>query len=122
MLVTQKPGGLREMHWHPNADEWQYFVTGSGRQTVFTGGGKARTIDFNGGDVGYVLQSLPHYIENTGKTDLVFLEMFKAPRYEDISLAQWLAHLPPGLVEAHLKLSPREIASIPKEKMVIVPS
>jgi oxalate decarboxylase len=25
-IVRLKPGGLRELHWHPNADEWQYFV------------------------------------------------------------------------------------------------
>ncbi len=34
-VVTLKPGGLRELHWHPNDDEWQYFVKGSARQTVF---------------------------------------------------------------------------------------
>ena len=22
-LVTVHPGGLRELHWHPNADEWR---------------------------------------------------------------------------------------------------
>ncbi len=64
--VTLKPGGLRELHWHPNADEWQYYVKGQGRMTVFTGGGKARTMDFKAGDVGYIQNTLPHYIENTG--------------------------------------------------------
>jgi len=34
-LVTVKPGGLRELHWHPNASEWQYYIQGSGRMTVF---------------------------------------------------------------------------------------
>jgi len=34
-IVTLKPGGLRELHWHPNADEWQYYITGKGRMTVF---------------------------------------------------------------------------------------
>jgi oxalate decarboxylase len=29
-IVRLKPGGLREMHWHPNADEWQYYVSGKG--------------------------------------------------------------------------------------------
>jgi oxalate decarboxylase/phosphoglucose isomerase-like protein (cupin superfamily) len=33
-IVTLKPG-LRELHWHPNADEWQYYITGKGRMTVF---------------------------------------------------------------------------------------
>jgi oxalate decarboxylase/phosphoglucose isomerase-like protein (cupin superfamily) len=24
--VTLKPGVLHELHWHPNEDEWQYYV------------------------------------------------------------------------------------------------
>ncbi|MGC1684160.1 MAG: cupin domain-containing protein [Candidatus Acidiferrales bacterium] len=52
--VIVKPGGLRELHWHENADEWQYYVVGKGRMTVFFNAAKARTADFNAGDVGYV--------------------------------------------------------------------
>src|SRR6266581_4014536 len=33
-MVTVHPGGLRELHWHPNADEWQYYISGKGRMTV----------------------------------------------------------------------------------------
>ncbi|HWE00824.1 MAG TPA: cupin domain-containing protein, partial [Tepidisphaeraceae bacterium] len=120
-LVNLDPGGLRELHWHPNADEWQFYVSGKGRMTVFTGGGKARTMDFQAGDVGYIEKSVPHYIENTGDAPLEFLEIFKSPRYEDISLALWMAHLPPELLEAHLHLTRGTIESIPKEKMVITP-
>jgi len=32
--------------------------------TIFACGGRARTLDFETGDVGYVLKTLPHYIEN----------------------------------------------------------
>jgi oxalate decarboxylase len=120
--VILKPGALRELHWHPNADEWTYFIKGDGRMTIFTGGGKARTIDFHAGDVGYVEQSLPHYIENTGKSDMEFLEMFKADRFGDISAAQWISHLPPELVAAHLKIDEKLVTAIPKEKSVIVPA
>src|SRR5438046_6351529 len=77
-MVTLHPGGLRELHWHPNADEWQYFVSGKGRMTVVATGNKARTMDFQAGDVGYVEKTLLHYIENTGDTDLAFLEMSKS--------------------------------------------
>jgi oxalate decarboxylase len=62
-----KPGGLRELHWHPNADEWQYNVKGTARMTVFSAGGHARTMDFHPGDVGYIDQSLPHYVEDIGR-------------------------------------------------------
>src|SRR5882672_6866366 len=87
-IVKLKPGGLRELQWHPNADEWQYYISGKGRMTVFAAGTRARTMDVLEGDVGYILQSNPHYVENTGDTDLVFLEMFDTSHYEDISLAE----------------------------------
>lgn len=120
-IVTLKPGGLRELHWHPNEDEWQYYVTGKGRMTVFTAGAHARTMDFEEGDVGYIEKSAPHYIENTGDTDLVFLEVFPTPFYEDISLAEWIAHTPFRLINQHLGISEEILQKIPKKEMVIVP-
>ena len=103
--VTLKPGALRELHWHPNADEWQYYIQGSGRMTVFFNRATSRTTDFRAGDVGFVPQTLGHYVENTGDTDLVFLEMFKAPRFQDISPNDWLTHIPPELVIEHPGIS-----------------
>lgn len=119
--VTVHPGGLRELHWHPNADEWQYFISGKGRMTVLATAGRARTMDFEAGDVGYVPQTLPHYVENTGATDLVFLEMFKSGSYQDISLSEWLAHTPPELVMAHLRIDRATFDAIPRGRAVVVP-
>jgi oxalate decarboxylase len=120
-IVKLKPGGLREMHWHPNADEWQYYIRGKGRVTVFAAGGRARTMDVEAGDVGYVQQSNPHYIENTGDTELMFLEMFKTPHYADISLAEWLAHTPSLLVDQHLGVGQEMLKKIAKEEVVVRP-
>jgi len=120
-IVTVKPGGVRELHWHPNADEWQYYFGGKGRMTVFATGGRARTMDFETGDVGYVQKTLPHYIENTGTTDLKFLEMFKSSFYQDLALSEWLAHTPPQLVAAHLHLDRATLDALPKEKPLIMP-
>jgi oxalate decarboxylase len=120
-MVTVLPGGLRELHWHPNADEWQYFISGKGRMTVVATGNKARTTDFQEGDVGYVQKTLLHYVENTGDTDLVFIEMFKSDRYRDFSLSEWLAHTPPELVMAHLNIDKATFDAIPKNGGVIMP-
>ncbi|PYU16825.1 MAG: cupin [Acidobacteria bacterium] len=120
-VVTVKPGGLRELHWHPNADEWQFYISGKARMTVFATGGRARTMDFEAGDVGYVLKTLPHYIENTGNTDLKFLEMFKSSYYQDLSLSEWLSHTPPELVAAHLNLDKTTLDMLPRTKAVILP-
>jgi oxalate decarboxylase len=120
-IVTLKPGALRELHWHPNADEWQYYITGKGRMTVFIAGTDARTMDFEEGDVGYIPISNPHYVENTGDSDLVFLEMFKTSEYQDISLAEWMAHTPHLLMDQHLQVGTSMLESIPKGEIVIRP-
>jgi oxalate decarboxylase len=119
-MVTVKPGGMRELHWHPNASEWQYYMAGKGRMTVFAPVGSARTMDFNANDVGYVPAVSGHYIENTGNTDLVFLEMFKAHEFVDVSLNNWIRHLPPEMVTSHLGLDATAIRSIPAEKMEVI--
>jgi oxalate decarboxylase len=120
-IVTVKPGGLRELHWHPNEDEWQYYVKGNARMTVFAAGGHARTMDFRSGDVGYIQRSMPHYIENTGDTDLLFLEVFPTPEYQDISLAEWLAHTPSRLVDQHIATGEDFLRKIPKTEAVVPP-
>ncbi len=120
--VIVKPGGLRELHWHQNADEWQYYVQGKGRMTVFFTGAKARTADFNAGDVGYVPKTFGHYIENTGDTDLIFLEMFKSDRFQELSLSQWLSHTPPELVKQHLGIGKDVLDNVPKDRPDIVPA
>jgi oxalate decarboxylase len=120
-MVTVHPGGLRELHWHPNADEWQYYIAGKGRMTVVSTGNKARTMDFQAGDVGYVEKSLLHYVENTGDTDLIFLEMFKSSYYQDMSLSEWLAHTPPELVMAHLNIDKATFDAMPKTEGVVLP-
>jgi len=120
-IVTVHPGGIRELHWHQNADEWQYFMAGKGRMTVFATGGRARTMDFQAGDVGYIQKTLPHYIQNTGPADLKFLEMFKSNIYQDLSLSQWLTHTPPELVIAHLGIDRATLDALPKDELVVMP-
>ncbi|MEH3146493.1 MAG: oxalate decarboxylase family bicupin [Methylobacterium frigidaeris] len=115
-LVELEPGGLRALHWHPNGDEWQYYIEGEGRMTVFGSEAKARTFDYRAGDVGYVPFAMGHYIENTGAGTLRFLEMFRSPTYADVSLNQWMALTPHPLVRAHLKLDEAVLAKLPVGK------
>jgi oxalate decarboxylase len=120
--VEVEPGAMRELHWHPNTDEWQYYVEGQGRMTVFASSGKARTFDYQAGDVGYIPFAMGHYVENTGDTALRFLELFRSDRFADVSLQQWMALTPPELVRAHLNLDDATMKSLRKEKQVVVKS
>ncbi|SDX38228.1 oxalate decarboxylase family bicupin [Paenibacillus sp. CF384] len=119
-LVEIEPGGMRELHWHPNNDEWQYYLTGQGRMTVFAGNGTARTFDYRAGDVGYVPFANGHYIQNTGSNSLWFLEIFKSDRFEDISLNQWMALTPRSLVGSNLNVGPTVLDALRKEEQAVV--
>ena len=120
-LFEVKPGALREMHWHPNASEWQYYIGGSARMTVFNSEGEARTMDYNSNDVGFVPQVAGHYIESTGTDKLVFLSLFKSSHFSEVSLNQWIRRLPAPIVEQHLRLDAAQIARIPDINNNIVP-
>jgi oxalate decarboxylase len=121
-LVEVAPGGMRELHWHPNVDEWQYYIEGEGRMGVFGASGQARTFDYHAGDVGYVPFAMGHYIENRGTTPLRFLEMFRSSYYADLSLDQWIALTPPELVTAHLRLDPTVMRALRRQKIPVVPA
>ncbi|MFB7155840.1 MULTISPECIES: oxalate decarboxylase family bicupin [unclassified Lysinibacillus] len=119
-LVEIKPGAMRELHWHPNNDEWQYYLQGKGRMTVFAANGVARTFDYRAGDVGYVPFANGHYIENTGTETLWFLEMFKSDRFQDVSLNQWMALTPSELIQSNLNIGPELLHVLRKEKWPVV--
>ncbi|KAG5926352.1 hypothetical protein E4U42_003384 [Claviceps africana] len=120
-LVTIEPGAMREMHWHTTSDEWDYFLQGSGRATIYAAPSAGQTFDFTAGDVAYIPKDDAHYIENTGTDDLVFLEVLQAPKFTDISVAQWLALTPKQIVKDHLHLSDQVLDNLPKEKTILKP-
>ena len=66
-------------------------------------------------------KSLLHQVENTGDSDLVFLEMFKADRFQDFCFLEWLAHTPPELVMAHLDIDKATLDAIPREAQFTTP-
>ena len=77
-------------------------------------------MDFNANDVGYVPPVAGHCIENTGNTDLIFLEMFKTDQYVDISMNNWIRRLPSEMVTSHLNIDEATIKKIPVENQAVI--
>jgi len=123
--VTIMPGGLREMHWHPNADEWSFFLKGHARVTIFAAAGVARTFNYVAGDVGIVPKNNAHYVENIGDEPIEMLEMFKSAKFEDFSTEQWLAQTPATMVAEHLNLTgfdkQKFLSGLSKDKTAVKP-
>jgi oxalate decarboxylase len=118
-LLRIKPGGLRELHWHPNADEWQYYVRGRGRMTVFGSHGRARTEEFATGDVGYVPQGYGHYIENLGSEELEAVLVLNNGSYESISLTAWMAANPAQLLATNFGVPEKTFAGFPRRAAIM---
>lgn len=100
-VMKIQPLAIREMHWHPNADEWQYYIKGRARMTVFGSKGRKITREFGPGDVGYVPMGYGHYIESIGTEDCEMLAVFNSGNYEEISLSKWLASNSPTLLQTN---------------------
>jgi oxalate decarboxylase len=94
VILDLDPGALRELHWHPTADEWQYVIGGKISVTLFGSHGRYRTETLAGGDVGYIPQGYGHSIENVGNEPCRVLIGFNTGVYETIDLSQWIAGNP----------------------------
>jgi len=63
--------------------------------------------------------SYGHYIENLGDEPLVYLELFRAPKFQDMSVMQWMANTPPEVSADTLNVPRELIEALPKEKQVV---
>ena len=120
LIIDLEPGGMREIHWHPDADELQYYISGQARMTVFDAVNNARTFDYVAGDVGYVPKTLAHYIENTGDEPVRVINVFHTGQYRDVSLNNWLALTPKALVTGHLDINEPFMGSLRTARQSVV--
>lgn len=108
-----EPGALRELHWHPHADEWQYYMRGRARVGIFGSHGRARTEEFGPGNVAFIPQGYGHYVESVGPEPVEVLILFNSPVYQEISLAGWLGANPAQLLEDNFSQSAELVAKLP---------
>jgi oxalate decarboxylase len=120
VLLTLKPGGLRELHWHPNADEWQYYIKGRSEIGVFGANGKYRQDEFAPGDVAFINRGFGHYIRQIGNDETQILVAFNSPDYQEISISTWLASNPAKLVAENLEIDLSVVEKLPNSGRFIV--
>jgi oxalate decarboxylase len=98
VVLAMEPGGLRELHWHPNAAEWQYILSGEFSVILFGSQGRWREEKLRQGDVGYIPQGFGHSVENIGKDKARILVVFNNGHYQTIDLSQWIAGNPTDIL------------------------
>ena len=114
-------GALRELHWHPTADEWQYVLEGKVSVTMFGSGGRYRIETLEKGDVGYIPQGYGHSLENVGDTPCRVLIGFNTGVYEDIDLSAWMAGNPLDVLATNFGRPASLFEKFPKRDVFIAP-
>jgi oxalate decarboxylase len=114
-----EPGALREMHWHPNSDEWQYYTKGRSRVGIFGAHGRVEMAEFGPGDVCFIPQGFGHWVEQIGGDATQIVILFNNALYTEISLSQWLAANPARLLEDNFGVTAEAIDKLPKAALGI---
>ncbi len=119
VVLELQPGALRELHWHPNADEWQYVLAGRIRATLFGSRGRYREATLDRGDVGYIPQGYGHSLENVGQDPARILIVFNAGTYETVDLSQFLAGQPADVLAVNFGKPAATFDAFPKRDVFI---
>jgi oxalate decarboxylase len=114
VILELAPNALRELHWHPNADEWQYLLTGTIRATLFGSRGRYREATLGAGDVGYIPQGYGHSLENIGVEPARILIVFNAGQYQTVDLSQWIAGQPADVLAVNFGCPSATFEAFPK--------
>jgi oxalate decarboxylase len=114
------PHALREPHWHTNANELNYCVSGTAQLGIVAPDGSSQTFVVQPGAAAYIPANWFHYIANIEDQPLEFLVFFGNVKPNHIDLSQAFGFFPPEILAASFGLDPHSFASLPKRGDVFV--
>jgi oxalate decarboxylase len=123
ILGRVQPGALREPHWHPNAWEINYCISGAAEFGIVLPDATQATMRVGPGDAVFVPQGAGHYLASVGDEDLEFVAFFNADVATDIGLSTFYGGLPTADVAQTLRVPRKTLAPIPRptQTATIVP-
>ena len=110
-----QPGGIREMHWHKEA-EWGYVLAGRCRVTAVDAQGRNFIDDVNAGDIWNFPAGIPHSIQGL-EEGVEFLLVFDDGNFsenETFLISDWFAHTPREVLAKNFGVSEAAFANLPK--------
>ena len=114
-LLTLKPKGIREPHWHPNAAELDYVISGRARMTIFSPGDKVDTFEVGSNEIVFIPPAYFHYIENVNSNeDMQFAVFFNHERPEDIGISGAFGAYSNEVLGSIFGLESKFLESLPK--------
>jgi oxalate decarboxylase len=111
-----KPGGIREMHWHKEA-EWAYMLAGRARITAVDQDGRNFIDDVGEGDVWYFPARIPHSIQGL-EEGCEFLLVFDDGHFSENAtflLCEWFERTPRDVLAKNLGVDDAAFANLPRD-------
>lgn len=121
--VHLEEGGFREPHWHPDAWEFNYTITGRGRVTILAPTDHRDSFEIQAGDAFFIPRGHLHYFESLGPGELHILLVFNASEAEasdDIGIGESMGAMPDEVLAAVFGVSTETIRALPDVKKRVV--
>lgn len=116
------PGGVRELHWHQQA-EWAYMILGRARITVVDQNGRNFIADIEAGDLWYFPPGIPHSIQGL-EEGCEFLLVFDDGSFSDLntlSISDWFAHTPKDVLAKNFGVPENALCPYPNTTTIHFP-
>lgn len=113
--LVLEPGAIREPHWHANANELTYCISGSALVTVFDTADEFSSFTITAGQMFHVDSGGLHHIENIGETAAEFIVVFSHERPEDFSLRDSFGAMSNAVLGNTFDLPSSAFAGFPRE-------
>ena len=91
-MTLSSPARSR-LHWHANANEWNYCV-GNGQIALFGSGGRGKVAEVHPAGSAYFPEGFGHAIMNAGDDDLEIVQTWDNGKFEEITLKHWMETAP----------------------------
>jgi oxalate decarboxylase len=119
-ILQGTAGSLREPHWHPNAGELNYCVSGRAQIGLAAPNGAWEVVEVNPGDIAFIPANWFHYIASVSDEPMELLVYFSDPLPQHIDLTQTIGVFPDEIIAASFGIDPATLASLPKRGDVLL--
>lgn len=109
-----KGEAVREPHWHPNASELNYVVSGKARLIILSPGGEVDTFEIGPGEGSYIPASYYHYIENLSTEELHMTVFFSNSEPSDIGISGAMSAYSNELLAGVFNVPPEYFKELPR--------
>ena len=118
-LVRLAPGDFREPHWHPNADEWLFVMSGQIHMTIVDGKGEASRFSCGLEDVAFTPQGFGHYVENLGAAEAYLMLIHNHADFTTVDLSDWVAGGSTSVFASTLNMPVEAFDNAPRKRIFI---